>query len=66
LTKSPARQEIGATDFGASELETISPWTLVRALALTGLAAALVALALGDPGSLSGGRTVAGLLMAGA
>lgn len=52
--------------FGASELETISPWTLVRALGLTGLAAALLALALGDPGSLSGGRVVAGLLMAGA
>ena len=52
--------------FGASELETISPVTLIRALALTGLAAALLALALGDPGSLSGGRLVAGLLMAGA
>jgi hypothetical protein len=52
--------------FGASELETISPWTLVRALVLTGLAAALLVLALDDPGSLSGGRIVAGLLMAGA
>ena len=52
--------------FGASELETISPMTLVRALALTGLAAVLLALALGDPGSLSNGRIVAGLLMAGA
>ena len=40
--------------------------TLVRALALTGLAAVLLALALGDPGSLSNGRIVAGLLMAGA
>lgn len=52
--------------FGASELETISPMTLVRALVLTGLAAALLALALGDPGSLSGGRIVAGLLIAAA
>lgn len=52
--------------FGASELETISPAALVRALTLTGLAAALLALALGDPGPLSGGRIVAGLLMAGA
>lgn len=51
--------------FGSSELETISPVALVRALALTGLAAALLVLALGDPGSLSGGRVVAGLMMAG-
>ena len=52
--------------FGASELETISPMTLIRALALTGLAAALLALALDDPHSLSGGRIVAGLLIAAA
>jgi hypothetical protein len=52
--------------FGASELETISPLALFRALALTGLAAALLVLALGNPGSLSGGRIVAGLSMAGA
>jgi hypothetical protein len=52
--------------FGASELETISPTALIRALALTGLATALLVLALGDPGSLSGGRIVAGLSMAGA
>jgi hypothetical protein len=52
--------------FGASELETISALALLRALALTGLAAAVLVLALADPGSLSGGRIVAGLLMAGA
>jgi Methylamine utilisation protein MauE len=52
--------------FGASELETISPIALLRALALTGLASALLVLALGDPGSLSGDRVVAGLSMAGA
>ena len=50
--------------FGSSELETISPLALVRALALTGLAVALLVLALGDPGSLSGGDVVAALLMA--
>jgi hypothetical protein len=50
--------------FGSSELETISPFALVRALALTGLAVALLVLALGDPGSLSGGNVVAALLMA--
>jgi methylamine utilization protein MauE len=50
--------------FGASELETISPVALVRALALTGLAGLLLALALGSPGSLTGGDIVAGLLMA--
>jgi hypothetical protein len=51
--------------FGASELETISPVALVRALALTGLAVALLVLALRDPGSITGGRLVAGLLIAG-
>ena len=50
--------------FGASELEAISPLALVRALALTGLAVALLVLALGDPGSLSGGNVVAALLLA--
>jgi hypothetical protein len=50
--------------FGASEIETISPVALVRALALAGLAAALFALALGQPGSLSGDDVVAGLLIA--
>jgi hypothetical protein len=50
--------------FGSSELETISPLALVRALALTGLAVALLVLTLGDPGSLSGGDVVAALLMA--
>ena len=50
--------------FGSSELETISPLALVRALALTGLAVALLVLVLGDPGSLSGGNVVAALLMA--
>jgi hypothetical protein len=52
--------------FGASELETISPVALIRALALTGLAVALLVLALGDPGSLSGGHVVAGLSLAAA
>ena len=50
--------------FGSSELETISPLALVRALALTGLAVALLVLVLGDPGSLSGGNVVAALLLA--
>jgi hypothetical protein len=52
--------------FGDSELETISPVALVRALVLCGLAVALLALALDHPGSLSGGPLVACLLMAGA
>lgn len=51
--------------FGASEIETISPVALVRAVALTGLAVALLVLALRNPASLSGGRVVAGLLIAG-
>jgi hypothetical protein len=51
--------------FGASELESISPVALVRALALMGLAVALLALALRDPGSITGGRLVAGLLITG-
>jgi hypothetical protein len=50
--------------FGASELETISPVTFVRAVVLSGLALALVVLASGDPGSLSGRDIVAGLLIA--
>jgi hypothetical protein len=37
----------------------------VRAVALTGLAVAALVVAIGDPGSLSGARIVAGLLMAG-
>jgi hypothetical protein len=52
--------------FGASELETISPVALVRALVLTELAAVLLALALGSPGSLSGSDVVAGLTVAAA
>jgi hypothetical protein len=47
--------------FGASELETISLVAFVRALALTGLAVALLVLGLGDPGSISSGRVVAAL-----
>jgi hypothetical protein len=47
--------------FGASELETISVVALVRAVALTGLAVALLVLAVGHPGSISGGRLVAAL-----
>jgi hypothetical protein len=50
--------------FGSSDLETISPLALVRALALTGLAVALLVLALGNPGSLAGRDVVAALLMA--
>jgi hypothetical protein len=50
--------------FGASELETISPVTLARAVVLTGLALVLLVLASGDPGSLSGRDIVAGLLIA--
>jgi len=52
--------------FGASEVETISPVALVRALVLTGLAGVLFALALGSPGSLSGDDVVAGLMIAAA
>ena len=37
----------------------------MRALTLTGLAVAALVLAAGDPGSLSGERIVAGLLIAG-
>lgn len=51
--------------FGDSELETISPAALGRALVLCGLAVTLLALALDHPGSLSGGPLVASLLMAG-
>src|ERR1043166_1817346 len=52
--------------FGASELETISPVALVRALVLTGLAGVLLALALRSPASLSGTDVVAGLMVAAA
>ena len=52
--------------FGASELETISPVTLVRALLLTGLAGVLLALALASPASLAGTEVVAGLMVAAA
>ena len=52
--------------FGSSELETISPATFVRAVVLAGLALALLVLAFGDPGSLSGRDLVAGLLIAAA
>jgi Methylamine utilisation protein MauE len=52
--------------FGASEIETISPVALIRALALAGLAALLLVLATGSPGSLTGADVVAGLTMAAA
>jgi len=52
--------------FGASEVETISPVALFRALALAGLATILLVLASGSPGSLSGADIVAGLTMAAA
>jgi hypothetical protein len=50
--------------FGASELETISPVALARALVLTALAVVLYMLALHGPGSISGDDTLPALLMA--
>jgi hypothetical protein len=52
--------------FGASELETISVVALVRALALTGLAIALLVLAVDHPATISGGKVVAALTISAA
>ena len=52
--------------FGASDVEKISPLALVRALALTGLAVAVLLFALGDTGWIAREDLLPGLLMAGA
>jgi uncharacterized membrane protein YphA (DoxX/SURF4 family) len=52
--------------FGASDLETISPVALVRALALAGLAVAVLVFALGDTAWIARGDVLPGLLMAAA
>ena len=49
--------------FGASEVEKISPLALVRALALDGVAVAVLLLALGDTGSITRDELTASLLM---
>jgi uncharacterized membrane protein YphA (DoxX/SURF4 family) len=49
--------------FGASEVERISPLALVRALALDGVAVAVLIFALGDTGSITRDELTASLLM---
>jgi hypothetical protein len=49
--------------FGASEVERISPLALVRALALAGVAAAVLVFAVGDTASIGRGEIVPSLLM---
>lgn len=49
--------------FGASEVEKISPLALVRALALAGVAAAVLVFALGDTASIGRDEIVPSLLM---
>jgi uncharacterized membrane protein YphA (DoxX/SURF4 family) len=49
--------------FGASEVEKISPLALVRALALDGVAVAVLVFALGDTGSITRDELTASLLM---
>jgi hypothetical protein len=49
--------------FGASEVEKISPLALVRALALDGVAVAVLVFALGDTGSITHDELTASLLM---
>jgi uncharacterized membrane protein YphA (DoxX/SURF4 family) len=49
--------------FGASEVEKISPVALVRALVLAGVAAAVLAFALGDTGSIGRDELLPSLLM---
>lgn len=49
--------------FGASEVEKISPVALVRALALAGVAAAVLVLALEDTASIGRDELLPGLLM---
>ncbi len=50
--------------FGASDVETISPLALVRALALAGLAVAVLLFALGDTGGIARGDLFPALLLA--
>ena len=52
--------------FGASDIETISPLALVRALVLTGLAVAVLAFALGDTASIARDDVLPALLMSAA
>jgi hypothetical protein len=49
--------------FGASEVETISPVALVRALVLAGVAAAVLVFALGDTASIGRDELLPSLLM---
>jgi uncharacterized membrane protein YphA (DoxX/SURF4 family) len=49
--------------FGASEVEKISPLALIRALALDGVAVAVLVFALGDTGSITRDELTASLLM---
>ena len=49
--------------FGASEVEKISPLTLVRALVLAGLAVAVLFFALGDTGSIGRDELLPSILM---
>jgi hypothetical protein len=50
--------------FGASDVETISPLALVRALALTGLAVSVLVYALSDTAGIARGDVLPALLMA--
>ena len=50
--------------FGASEVETISPVALVRALLLVGISAAVLVFALGDTNSITRHELIPSLLMA--
>ena len=52
--------------FGASDVETISPVALVRALVLTGLAVAVLVFALGDTAGIARDDVLPALLMAAA
>jgi uncharacterized membrane protein YphA (DoxX/SURF4 family) len=49
--------------FGASEVEKISPLALIRALALDGVAIAVLVFALGETGSITRNELTASLLM---
>jgi Methylamine utilisation protein MauE len=50
--------------FGASEVETVSPFTLVRALVLAGLAVAVLVFALEDTAGIARDDVLPGLLLA--
>jgi uncharacterized membrane protein YphA (DoxX/SURF4 family) len=50
--------------FGASDVETISPLALIRALVLAGLAVAVLVFALGDTGGIARDDVLPALLMA--